>query len=64
MRPLGAYLVELGYVTEEQIEQPFREQKSGMHPGLRMGDMLQHKNIITRAQLDGAIELQMLDKYA
>jgi hypothetical protein len=58
---LGEYLVELGFGTHEHITQALQEQKDGVYPGLRMGDILQKKGVITRAQLDQAIELQMLD---
>lgn len=60
---LGEYLIELGYVTEDQLRKALEAQKSGEHPGLRMGDILQKWGIITRAQLDEAIELQMVDRY-
>ena len=61
---LGEYLVELSFVTREQLNNALQAQKSGNYPGKRVGDILQDTGIITRAQLDQAIELQMLDNYA
>lgn len=58
---LGNYLIDLKYITQEQMDGALAEQKQGLHPGLRLGDILQAKNIITRAQLDHAIEEQMVD---
>jgi hypothetical protein len=58
---LGVYLLEFGFVTIEQLDTAISEQKAGLHPGKRLGDILQAKGILTRAQLDQAIEAQMLD---
>jgi hypothetical protein len=58
---LGDYLVELGHVTPEQLKAALADQEAGRYPGKRVGDILQHLGIITRAQIDEAIELQMLD---
>ena len=58
---LGTYLIELGFVRQEQIDQALADQNAGLFPGKRLGDILQAKAIITRAQLDQAIELQMID---
>lgn len=57
---IGDYLIDLGFVTQAQLDQAAQEQNEGKHPGLRIGDILQHKGIITRAQLDQAIEAQMM----
>jgi hypothetical protein len=58
---LGVYLLEFGFVTIDQIDTAVSEQKAGLFPGKRLGDILQAKGILTRAQLDQAIEAQMLD---
>jgi hypothetical protein len=58
---LGEYLVDMGVISREQLDETLAQQNSGKFPGLRIGDILQKKGVITRAQLDQAIELQMLD---
>ena len=58
---LGTYLIELGHVKQNHIDQALADQNAGLFPGKRLGDILQAKAIITRAQLDEAIELQMID---
>lgn len=58
---IGDYLIELEFVTKEQLEEAFKIQKSGEFPGKRLGDILEFQKIITRAQLDKAIEMQMVD---
>jgi hypothetical protein len=60
---LGAYLVDLGFVTQKQLDDALAAQRSGQYPGKRVGDILQHTGLITRAQLDEAIEQQMLGMY-
>ena len=60
---LGQYLIELGFVTEEQLKQGLAEHKSGKYPGCRLGDVLIKLGLLTRATLDKAIEQKMLDMY-
>lgn len=61
MRRLGDYLLELGHMNAEQLQRALYAQDCRQFPGLRVGDILQKWGILTRAQLDEAIDLQMLD---
>jgi len=60
---IGAYLREMDLVTKEQLLDALDAQRAGQYPDNRIGDILTLRGIITRAQLDHAIELQMVDYY-
>lgn len=63
-KTLGSYLIELGFVTREQIDVAIVEQRAGNYPGLRIGHILEKMSLITRAQLNQAIEHQMIDNMS
>ena len=61
---IGAYLIELGFVTREQVDDALKAQKNAEYPKeKRLGDILIARQLLTRAQLDKAIERQMADKF-
>jgi len=61
---LGAYLIKLNFVTEQQIIDALEAQKKGEYSDKRLGDILIARGLLTRAELDKAIEAQMEDQYA
>jgi len=58
---LGHYLREMNLVTTDQLLDALDAQRAGLYPESRIGDILIVRGIITRAQLDEAIERQMID---
>lgn len=54
---LGNILVELGFITEDQLHQCVKDQEAMLKPPL-LGDLLVTRGIITRESLDRALAIQ------
>jgi hypothetical protein len=63
-KKLGAYLIELGYIGQADLETALdlQQKKNGFNR-TRVGEILMQQGKLNRAQLDKAIEKQMLDRY-
>src|SRR5687768_10306561 len=57
IRRIGAILVDLGYLTEEQLEMVLEEQ--GQRPGTLLGKVALEMGVVTEEQLVQAIAEQM-----
>ena len=64
LNKLGIYLVKLNFVTDQQISDALGAQERGEYPDKRLGDILIARGLLTRAELDKAIEAHMEDQYA
>jgi hypothetical protein len=63
-KKLGAYLLELGYIKQADLESALElQQKRNGFNRTRVGEILMQQGKLNRTQLDKAIEKQMLDQY-
>ncbi len=59
---IGDYLIELGFITKDQLQTALNAQQNGDFPGMRLGDVLVATNIISRKQFDVAVKKKIAEE--
>jgi methyl-accepting chemotaxis protein len=60
---IGDYLIEMNFITQQQLKNALASQKDEKYKGKRLGDILVMQQLLTREQFDMAVKRKMADEY-